>query len=344
MVRRHRGLNLIATVRVVAAAFCLCSSGIDTLLPFASALSTEMSSPRTASPLKIIDSHLHVWASRDEAARYPYAEGQEPPSRLSDRASTSELLKQMANADVDGALIVQPINHKYDHSYVTAAILENPTKFKGMLLHDASLPPDEAVMRLEDLALKGFVGVRFNPYLWPEGSLMSEKGGGGEAVFKRCGELEMPVGIMCFQGLEKHFEDICTLIESSPKSTPPLILDHIGFTGLNEVGDKAFEQLLSLARYDSVVVKISGLFRVAGPGNDPYPHEGIRKRRFLPLLKAFGADRLMMGTDFPFVLEENGGYDGTVRVIDSWLADATDEECVAIMGGTAERLFGPWSK
>ena len=61
-------------------------------------------------------------------------------------------------------------------------------------------------------------------------------------------------------------------------------------------------------------------------------------------MKAFGADRLMMGTDFPFVLEENGGYDGTVRVIDSWLADATDEECVAIMGGTAERLFGPWSK
>lgn len=126
MLRRHRGLNLIATVRVVAAfclcSICLCSSGIDTLLPFASALSTEMSSTRTASPLKIIDSHLHVWASRDEAARYPYAEGQEPPSRLSDRASTSELLKQMANADVDGALIVQPINHKYDHSYVTAAI------------------------------------------------------------------------------------------------------------------------------------------------------------------------------------------------------------------------------
>ena len=89
-------------------------------------------------------------------------------------------------------------------------------------------------------------------------------------------------------------------------------------------------------------VKISALFRVAGPGNDPYPYEGVRAKRFVPLLQEFGADRLLAGTDFPFVLEEDGGYCGTIRVIQSWLADASEKERALVMGGTAERLFGPW--
>lgn len=317
-------------------------------VPLASAFSTrsmEMmsSSASTGEPpsTKVIDSHLHVWASRGEAAKsYPYAEGQEPPQKLADRASTLELLKQMDQAGVDGALIVQPINHRFDHSYVEAAMREHPSKFKGMLLVDPSLSPAEAVQRLEELALKGFVGVRFNPYLWPKGHLMSKKGGCGEAVFKRCAELQMPVGIMVFKGLEHHFEDICSLIESSPETA--VILDHLGFTGLNNDGDKAFVQLLTLAKYQNVNVKISALFRVAGPGNDPYPYEGVRAKRFVPLLREFGADRLLAGTDFPFVLEEDGGYCGTIRLIQSWLADASEKERATIMGGTAEKLFGPW--
>lgn len=314
-------------------------------VPLASAFSMDMmsSSASTSKPraTKVIDSHLHVWASRDEAAKsYPYAEGQEPPQNLADRASTLELLKQMDQAGVDGALIVQPINHKFDHSYVEAAIREHPSKFKGMLLVDPSLPPADAVQRLEELALKGFVGVRFNPYLWPKGHLMSEKGGCGEAVFKRCAELQMPVGIMVFKGLEHHFEDICSLIESSPETA--VILDHLGFTGLNNDGNKAFKKLLTLAKYQNVNVKISALFRVAGPGNDPYPYEGVRAKRFVPLLQEFGADRLLAGTDFPFVLEEDGGYCGTIRLIQSWLADASEKERAIVMGGTAERLFGPW--
>ena len=333
-------MPLVATTRSL---ILLTVTALYQLVPFASAFSTEtMRSPSASAsgpPTKVIDSHLHVWASRDEADKsYPYATGQEPPQNLADKASTSELLKQMDQARVDGALIVQPINHKFDHTYVEAAIREHPSKLKGMLLLDPSLPPAEAVQRLEELALKGFVGVRFNPYLWPEGHLMSEKGGCGEAVLKRCAELKMPVGIMVFKGLEHHFEDICSLIELSPETT--IILDHFGFTGLNDDGEKAFEQLLTLAEHQNVNVKISALFRVAA--DDPYPYDDVRARRFIPLLRKFGAERLMLGTDFPFVLQEDGGYCGTIRLIKSWMADVSEEERANVMGGTAERLFGPW--
>merc|ERR1712070_340840 len=97
---------------------------------------------------------------------------------------------------------------------VIQAIKRHPSRFKGMLLHDPSLDSEEAVSRLENLALQGFVGVRFNPYLWKKvdeqvWSPMSE--GAGLAVYKRCGQLGLPVGVMCFQGLELHYQDILNL-------------------------------------------------------------------------------------------------------------------------------------
>jgi len=283
---------------------------------------------------KIIDSHLHVWASSKEAAQqFPYA--QDPPESLRDRASTDVLLHEMKEAKVDGALIVQPINHKYDHSYVTQAIQEQPTKFKGMLLHDPSLPKSQAVTRLEELALKGFVGVRFNPYLWEntgdqQWKPMSE--GAGLAVYQRCGELGMPVGVMCFQGLNLHYDDICNLIAKAPETT--LILDHFGFTSLKN-DDDSFDQLLRLAQYPNVYVKISALFRL----DDASPYEQVCAKRFRPLLEAYGANRLLYGSDFPFVLEQPERYK-MVDLVASWCTD--DATRSAILGGTAERLFGTW--
>jgi predicted TIM-barrel fold metal-dependent hydrolase len=297
-----------------------------------------------ASSSKIIDSHLHVWADSDEASEqgFPYAESQNPPDSLRDVASTASLLKQMNANSVTGSLIVQPINHKFDHSYVIKAIEKHPDRFKGMLLHDPSLSPEDAVSRSEDLALKGFVGVRFNPYLWPKSEgddggwiPMSTPGGGGEAVYTRCAELRMPVGVMCFRGLQLHYEDILQMLKTSPKTT--MILDHFGFTSFTPEGDKAFQQLLSLADSPQVFVKISALFRL----KDASPYERVRQERFDPLLKAFGADRLMFGTDFPFVLEhEPERYGGMVELVSRWIEDASTRDMV--MGGTAEKVFGPW--
>lgn len=298
-----------------------------------SSTSLTFTSAMSLSKPKIIDSHLHVWASSDEVVtKFPYF--QDPPENLKDRASTLNLLQEMEAAGVDGALIVQPINHKFDHSYVSHAIQKYPERFKGMILFDPNMGEAEAFSQLEDLKKKGFVGVRFNPYLWPKldenkWSPMSE--GVGLDVYKKCGALDMPVGIMCFQGLDLHYDDIVALLTASPDTT--LILDHFGFTAIDN--DASFDQLLSLARYPNVYVKISALFRL----NDTSPFEEVRRKRFLPLLSAFGANRLMYGSDFPFVLEQPNGY-RIVDLVSSWIQGENERN--AIMGGTAEDLFGPW--
>ena len=281
-----------------------------------------------------IDSHLHVWASSKESNDYPYDPDQTPPPNLIDISSTDSLLQQMDEAGVDGALIVQPINHKYDHRYVLNAIKSHPHKFKGMMLFDPSLGEDLALERLEELVLGGFVGVRYNPYLF-DGKMSENKS--ALKVFKRCAELKIPVGIMCFKGIELHYDDILALCQASPDSV--VILDHFGFASVDNDNQEQFDMVLKLAEYN-VVVKISALFRMSADG---YPYERVRTERFLPLLETFTADRLMFGTDFPFVTQEEIGYKGAVDVVASWMS-GDDDDRNAVMGGTAERLFGPWAK
>ena len=261
---------------------------VGSYIPFCRTGSAAMMA--TATKHKVIDSHLHVWADTQEASHgFPYI--QDPPDSLKDEGSYHALLQQMEKSGVDGALIVQPAVHKMDHSYVEKALAVHPDKFKGMFLHDPTLPEEKALQKLSEFAAKGFVGVRFNPYLWPslgekKWFLMSE--GAGLAVFKRCGELRMPVGIMCFQGLSLHYDDIVQLAEKCPETT--LILDHFGFTAIDD--QASFEQLLSLQKFAQVYVKVSALFRL----KDTSPFQRVYSEHFLPLLQSYGANRLLYGS------------------------------------------------
>jgi len=74
-----------------------------------------------------------------------------------------------------------------------------------------------------------WTGVRFNPYLWPEAS----KGGdwladaAGLALLEVCHELDMPIGVMAFQGLTPLLPSIEKLL-AHPKAVP-VVIDHWGF-------------------------------------------------------------------------------------------------------------------
>jgi predicted TIM-barrel fold metal-dependent hydrolase len=323
-------------------------------------------STSAASSLKIVDSHVHVWANAEEsAAAYPYLV--DPPPHLKDAASTSELLRHMDRHGVAGTLIVQPINHKFDHSYVERAIRQHPHRFKGMMLHDPSMTASGATALVRELASKGFVGVRFNPYLWPEvvrGSddaaaegnnsinqpvraLMSDIDGSGLAVYKLCGELGLPVGIMCMQGFGLHLVDIKALLEASPETS--LIIDHYGFASLDETRNRAFEELLAMAKkYPQVAVKVSAPFRLIkeSKGSDQADHikrfERVREERFAPLLQAVGSERLLYGSDFPYVLDHAKSYGDMVDIVSGWIESESDRR--RILGENAERLFGSWGE
>ena len=292
---------------------------------------------------KIIDSHLHIWSD----GQAPYQWVVNPPPELQSTGTYETLIRSLESAGVSGALVVQPANHKYDHSYVLDAISKCPELLRGMCLANPTLPVPEAVAELERLAEQGFVAVRFNPALFPDG-LDSPV---GKALFEKAGALVLPVGIMCFSGFTAQAPAIEALMKSSPNTT--VVIDHWGFfrqpaTGglLGDAGvndEEAWGKLLALAQYPQVYVKVSALFRVSG---EPWPHEDL-KLRLQQLLKAFGSYRLMWGSDWPFVTI--GGNTPTSMALDYWkavqalvmfqLQELGPEQIEDIMWRTASRLF-----
>ncbi|KAH9708082.1 Amidohydro-rel domain-containing protein [Citrus sinensis] len=261
----------------------------------------------TPSKVKIIDSHLHVWASPEEC---------------------------MEEASVDGALIVQPINHKFDHSLVTSVLKKYPSKFVGCCLAN---PAEDVIgiKQLEQLILKdGFRAVRFNPYLWPSGQQMTNEV--GKAMFSKAGELGVPVGFMCMKGLNLHISEIEELCTEFPSTT--VLLDHLAFCKppSNDEESLAFSNLLKLSRFPQVYVKFSALFRVS---RMPFPYQDLSSP-LSQVVSSFGANRVMWGSDFPYVVPECGYKGG--REAASLIANEvplSPSELEWIMGGTIMQLF-----
>ncbi|KAI5069917.1 hypothetical protein GOP47_0014260 [Adiantum capillus-veneris] len=246
----------------------------------------------------------------------------------------------MEEGGVDGALIVQPINHKFDHSYLSRVLQMHPEKFIGCCLANPS-DEGEGVGEMERLVTKdGYRAVRFNPYLWPSYQKMTNDV--GKALFAKAGELGIPVGFMCFKGLLLHIDDIEQLCSQFPATQ--VLLDHLGFCNppLSDSELKAWESLLALSKYPYVYIKVSAFFRIS---REPFPHKDL-----WPLLEkliaTFGSKRLLWGSDFPFVVNECG-YANAKRVLEQAKSDVgiTDEDLEWIMGRTATELFkGGWVK
>ncbi|KAL7094032.1 hypothetical protein ACP275_11G075900 [Erythranthe tilingii] len=296
----------------------------------------QMSTGNRPDPPKVIDSHLHVWASPQQAAKeYPYFPGQEPtlPGHV------DFLLECMREAGVDGALIVQPINHKFDHSYVTSVLKKYPSKFLGCCLANPA-EDGTGIKHLQDLVSKdGYRAVRFNPYLWPSGQLMTNEV--GKAMFAKAGELGVPVGFMCMKGLDLHLSEIEQLCTEFPSTV--VILDHLGFCKppTNYEEEKIFSKLLHLSRFPQVYVKLSALFRVS---RNPYPYEDLSDV-LSKIVSSYGANRVMWGSDFPFVVPECGykeAKEAVTKLIEQVELSSSEKEW--IMGRTVYQIFNSrWS-
>ncbi|CAA6659982.1 unnamed protein product [Spirodela intermedia] len=226
----------------------------------------------------------------------------------------------MAEAGVDGALIVQPITHMFDHSYVTNALKKYPSKFIGCCLAN---PADNGsgIAHLEHLVLKdGYRAVRFNPYIWPSGQKMTNEI--GKALFSKAGELGVPVGIMCMKGLGLHVSEIEELCTAFPSTV--VLLDHLGFTKPDENGKEnvGFSELLKLSRFPQIYVKFSALFRLS---RRLFPYEDM-SALLSRAVSSFGADRIMWGRQ-----QAVAAIAGQIPL------PSSDLEW--IMGRTATRLF-----
>ena len=101
---------------------------------------------------------------------------------------------------------------------------------------------------------------------------------------------------------------------------------------LASLDSEEWKALLALSKYPAAHVKLSAGFRVSSL---PYPHQDL-KQAVQVLVEAYGASRLMWGSDFPWVTEQEGGYAGALGVLDGVLDETSMDH---ILSKTACALF-----
>jgi L-fuconolactonase len=124
------------------------------------------------------------------------------------------------------------------------------------------------------------------------------------------------------------------LVEVAPDQR--FILDHVAKPRIKEqILEPWATEIRELAALPNVACKVSGMVTEAD-------REAWRQRDFHPYLDvvfdAFGADRLMIGSDWP-VCRQAASYQFTMGVVPAYVAPLSAEEKAAVLGDTAQRWY-----
>jgi len=133
----------------------------------------------------------------------------------------------------------------------------------------------------------------------------------------------------------KHLPHASTLAEALPEL--PLVINHLAKPLIKEQRFEGWtDQLKAAAKFPNVYCKLSGLVTEADwqawKPSDLRPYVDAA-------LAAFGADRLMFGSDWP-VCELAGNYLRVFEALVEALGPISKTEREAIFGGTAVKFYG----
>ena len=137
----------------------------------------------------------------------------------------------------------------------------------------------------------------------------------------------MPVSVLT--GVAPEREQLVRLPTAFP--TNPLVIEHFGGS---EPGQPGWEEVLSLAKFDNVVVKCTATPGLAGAPSTPAGFGAAT----LELLGRFGASRLLWGSNFPHASTQE--YVEIWGWFDRWCEEQlSEQERGMLAGGTAASLY-----
>ncbi len=270
----------------------------------------------------VIDTHLHCFAGPDDP-RFPYHP--EGPYQPEEPAPPEHLLRCMAGAGVDYAVVVHPEPYQDDHRYLEHCLDVGQGKLKGTCLFFADEPGSLDRMtglirrregRIVAARIHAYAPDRLPPFGTPE----------LRALWEHIGDLDLAVQLHFEPRYAPGFEP---LIEAFPGTT--VIIDHLGrpFQGTPE----EHAVVVGWSRFPNTVMKLSSL-----PEKGQYPHRDIAPV-IRTLTDAYGPDRLIYGGGFGAGATPES-YRGNRERLLSYLMHMTAEDQAKVLGGNAARLFG----
>ncbi len=268
---------------------------------------------------RIVDCHAHII----DPVRFPLTGPRGYKPRADEGGTREQFCAVLADHGVAHAVLVQLSGYGTDNSAILDAVKTYPGRFKAIAVID----PGASDRTLDDLAAAGVVGVRFN--------LVSYE---PDALSRR----DAPLLLQRLKSLG-WFAQVYADDEQWPLAAAVLrasgirvLVDHFGVRDIGRgVHDKGFQSVLALGREGNTTMKLSSLFRVSKmlegfEDLDPFVGE---------ILSAFGVDRCIWGSDWPFInVPRRPRYADLLAPLSRWLPDAGDR--ARVLAANPKQLFG----
>jgi L-fuconolactonase len=240
------------------------------------------------------------------------------------------LIEQMDRNDVQHAVLVQ-IRGQYNNDYQFECV----ERFPDRLLSVVAVDPHsgDAGRRLEQLKQRGARGIRF----WA-----SWRDDAALRLWHAAEALGLPVSCSGSAG-EFASDEFASLVQLLPKL--PIVIEHLGASTDTDRGgvlNDTRRKVLALSRFPNTYMKIHGLGEFAKramPMMKPFPFEQPIPPRLREAYHAFGANRMMWGSNYPPVSSLEG-YRNSLQLPLEQFADIAEHERALIFGGTAARVYG----
>ncbi|MCC7165291.1 MAG: amidohydrolase [Anaerolineae bacterium] len=269
-----------------------------------------------------IDAHLHIWRA---TSTYPNRSA----THVSPYSDVPlELLREyMDEYGIVGAVLVQPLFPGSDNSYVADCAMREPKNFAAVCVVDPRLPDAAQKLRywVEE---RGCKGIRLRPRLAGEQSAF-----GDPCTFPLWERAVVSNAVVSVLANPEHLPILDTLADRFPEAT--IVVDHYAHPDVSAGVDATeFQNLLALARFPNVYVKATGYYYFS---REKYPWQDCWQYA-RAVYEAFGARRMLWGSDFPHILLA-AGYRRNLLLQERYFTYMTGAEREQMMHHNAARLY-----
>jgi len=271
----------------------------------------------------VIDAHHHLW--HYSAIEYEWIDDRMAALRRD--FLPAAFIAELANTGVDGAVTVQARQTLEE----TQWLLQLAGRYKEILgvVGWAPIASSDFATSLDALtANPKLVGLRHVLQAEPEGFLDGEDFNRGIRTLHGTGfAYDLLV-------VEHQLGEAIRFVDRHPQQV--FVLDHIAKPKIAAGEIEPWRsQINELSKRSNVCCKISGMVT-----EDSWSHWSIESLRpYLDtVVNAFGADRLMVGSDWPVCLVATG-YAQWWQLLRNYFADFSDDERADLFGATAARIY-----
>ena len=254
-----------------------------------------------------VDSHAHVFERGLPLASQP----RHAPDY---DALASEYLGHLDRCGVSHGVLVQPSFLGTDNRYLLGALRQCPQRLRGVVV----VEPSAGNADLEALARDGVCGIRLNLIGL---ALPDVAGVEWQDLFARVRALDWHVEVHC----PSH--DLARVGQAVLDTGCKLVVDHFGRPEVTQgAADDGFGWLLRAADCGRAWVKLAAAYRSWPDQSGKAACDAAQA-----LLHAFGAERLVWGSDWPHTqYRESVDYESAQAALSAWVPRAADRRQILV--------------